>query len=63
MSRSSVSFRGNKSMKHWHNYQAADELLKNKLIRLEAKWSTYAQSEARRDAALNQFFEYAYQWY
>jgi hypothetical protein len=46
----------------WTAYQIADQRILRELTESAAAWSKYADP-ARRDAALEQFHKYAYQWY
>ena len=46
----------------WTAYQIADERVLKGLKRLAPAWSKYSDA-ARRDAALERFHKYAYQWY
>lgn len=51
------------SASSWHNFQAAEYLLRSRLSELEPKWTPYYHSASARNAALHAFFKYAYQWY
>jgi len=46
----------------WTSLQAADEMLLVRLRENRSRWSEY-RSDTKRNAALQQFHRYAYQWY
>ena len=47
---------------NWTSFQLADRLLLNQLRRLNSDWSLYVDA-SKRQAALQRYREYAYQWY
>ena len=46
----------------WTAFQIADDRVLQELTKDAAAWSNYADA-ARRDAAVERFQKYAYQWY
>lgn len=46
----------------WTSFQVADQLMLDALRASRSRWATYSNI-AKRDAALEEFATYAYQWY
>jgi Arc/MetJ-type ribon-helix-helix transcriptional regulator len=51
-----------RALQNWTSFQLADRLLLKQLRELTADWSVYADAN-KRQAALQRYREYAYQWY
>ena len=47
----------------WKTFQLSEYLLRNELKRIQPKLAPFMQSPEVRDATIDSFFEYAYQWY
>ncbi len=47
---------------NWTSYQAADQVLSGRLREVRGDWEMYTDG-ARRSAALQEFYDYSYQWY
>lgn len=57
------SRRGRRSVQNWLSFQWADSLLKQRLESQREKWEEFAHSQQLRNSAIDDFFQYAYQWY
>ncbi|MCA9128285.1 MAG: DUF4173 domain-containing protein [Planctomycetales bacterium] len=47
----------------WYQVQLAESQLHKQLNEHRSKWIEFAQSPARRDKAIDDFYRFAYQWY
>ena len=51
-----------RALENWTSFQLADRLLFDQLRGLASDWSVYADAD-KRQAALQRYRDYAYQWY
>jgi hypothetical protein len=46
-----------------YDFQLSERLLRQRLVEIENTWQPYYESSERREKALNEFYQYSYQWY
>lgn len=54
---------GRVTEKPWQSFQLSNYILQNNLKAVQAKIEPFIEDPKARDAAIDEFFEYAYQWY